>query len=248
MRLDIFPTAPGPEILTSWANIFSWVAFTVHDLDGNLLYQFWHDGGAGRGATQWLSEPGLLVVPAAYCTHEPWRISKHLPENCISVPVVFAIRPVLGQIDNELLAVPERAEWSALSVGRDTAVGPRRSAEWYKFVWPLHRDYVLVHTAHRMRPALLTDNNSSALISLNMMTSGERPPVGCFWIINERGDTIAEGEGGDPYRKARDFHGEPLPPPEQYRLVDLDTLLADPFGEIAFGTATDAPAPPLASE
>jgi hypothetical protein len=190
-----------------------------------------------------------------YCTHRPWLISPELPREVEAVPVVFALRPRLGQIERKLISVPELDEWRDKSEGRDTSKGPRAQPEWYKFVWPLHREYRVSAAALNVRTSrrlAAQAHGAAAYVQLRFLTEAGADLGGLHWEINQHGTAIPDSfVVSDPYVQSRDAHKLSLPAPDQFRLVDLEEMLADPFGEIAYGTAADSLAsqpPPTASQ
>jgi len=243
--LDVFSENPGPELVTLWTHrMFSWGAMRIYDLDGCLLYQFWHDGYLEKGHVQWLRQAGLLIVASEYCTHDAWNvIANELPPSISSLPVVFAMRPRYNEVNLELISVPETEALVAIeSLGRDTTTGPRPAPVWYKFVWPLDRNYV-IHALKIRRdkeriPLPQTIAGVTGRVWIGVWRGDGTELNGCFWTIDSNGDSLGKGEASDEYRRTRDA-GAQLPAADRFRLVDLKTLIADPFGDMTNSTQSE---------
>ncbi len=93
---DIFPGVPGDEIVVTFVHtVYSLCAVVVIDMDGQLLYLAWHDGGPA--GVHWMPEERLLIMGAENA-HAYWRERGF---NGIDTPyprVLLALRPRLGHI------------------------------------------------------------------------------------------------------------------------------------------------------
>jgi len=93
---DIFPDQPGDEIVAI-STFADWgqTCVRVLNLQGKLLYRFWHDGAVDN--CYWMAEPGLLVCLA--CDGLATWEQRHHPEVEYLYPIVlFAMPPTPGQV------------------------------------------------------------------------------------------------------------------------------------------------------
>ncbi len=240
---QVVDDTPEPEIISFWAHHYSLRAVRIYDLDGHLLYQIWHDGSVGSRSVRYHAPSGLLVCGGSYTTHDPWDIAPGVPPNSYDLPMVFAIKPRLGFITNRLMDVPETPALIAKRLARypPEAFADRYAPVWYKFVWPLHRAFrVQVKAVGRGEYHRQQSGRALGDISVDVLDTSDRSYSGFSWVIDRAGASIpGTHSAGDIYRRAMATSGLALPVPEQHRLVDLETLLADPFGDLAYGTAPD---------
>ncbi len=145
---DFFPNhpqQPAPEVIVCFAhNRASQGCARIYDLSGELLYEFWHDGGIR--SIQWMSEAGLLVL-AGENQEAFWTPDGQLKSTITRASILMAVRPVFHGIlrDRYLPLAPSggaadafvpawsltlvyRGEPVPWSVDVGPAVAPHRSA------------------------------------------------------------------------------------------------------------------------
>lgn len=118
--LDVFPDAehPGDEIVAYFMHEpGSQGVLRIYNLNGDLLFQAWQDGGLG--AARYLPASRRLVFVGHKGDKDKTEYGVELMENHPNV--VFAIEPRPGQITHAWIH-PIQPEWST-------------EAEWYKPVW-----------------------------------------------------------------------------------------------------------------
>lgn len=116
---DVFPDRPGNELVVSHLlGIYSQYAIRIYDLELNLLYQVWQDGGAKSFC--WLPDAGLLVCLGA---DERFKAGIAPFFKLKQTEVVFALRPEVGSISNEYIQTQARG----------LAINP----VWFKYIHPM---------------------------------------------------------------------------------------------------------------
>ncbi|MCZ6735837.1 MAG: hypothetical protein O7C65_08615, partial [Planctomycetota bacterium] len=204
---DVFPGPkhPGLEVIADYQHgPGSACAVRIYDLNGELLYQIWHDGSLGRG--YWMSEPGLLVL-CGLNSEAYWAERGH-PEVKEAHPIVlFALRPQLGHIATRM---------TTPSLGGNTA-----TLAWYKCLMPprssdLFRNGEVTAPLPRHDPAYLV--RFGATLATN-------PPAGRLsWVLEQTGAEVpGTRQTTDPWKLDPE-----APDPDIFYLGDLPPIISTP--------------------
>ena len=203
---DVFPDSPGDEITVIHAHMpHSPRLIRVHalDEDGTLLYEVWHDGYINR--PYWMPGPGLLVF-SGLNSEASWAERGHEGLAPTEGPmIVFAIRPVCGEIIKDWVHTP----------------GGKGSFEpvWYRCVLPAkcsHFIHDLAEGLRLVRPDEVDDPDSHVRLYL----FGDEPPfVDLHLLLDERGVEVDRFKG-DRFEKV-----EGQPGPDDIHLGDLPPIV-----------------------
>lgn len=120
---DVFADSPGDELIVIHRNSsFSPNAIRVYSMDGEVLYQVWHDGVIMN--SRWLPEAGLLVLCGLNGEGPITRRDAKIGQDVGGQPVVvFALRPEFGN---------KSQEWIRTAGGGGTF-----EPAWYRCLRPL---------------------------------------------------------------------------------------------------------------
>jgi len=137
-KMDVFDQVDGPEIIAVHvASDWSPRCIRIYDLDGNVLFQTWHDGSVY--VRYWMADARLLI-----CTGDNSEVPWHCREGGSQVKtpsprVVFAIRPILGYIDDEFMSTNSNDDSRFSPAWYRCLLPPREGtddARWGPFIMP----------------------------------------------------------------------------------------------------------------
>jgi serine/threonine protein kinase len=224
--LDVFEDDCGPEIIVNYKSPASQSIVRIHNLRGELLYEFWSDGEVS--SCHWLAEAGVLVFGGddGYATYLERRYVQrggHSPQP----QVVFALRPERGKpyygfVQKEWRDDPDRAEWA----------GPEPL--WYLCLAPADvvNGPMVSFRAHVGAPQFTGPHGRR--FSVSASTGADGGGVGVTWDADEFGNEIpgtryAVDSYKDNLRLADGDPGKlPLPDPSVFRLEPLQAVGHDP--------------------
>ncbi|MEP0845945.1 MAG: hypothetical protein HRF50_03880, partial [Phycisphaerae bacterium] len=210
---DIFPGAasPGHEIIVTVQGMpLSANVIRIHNLNGDLLYQIWQDGGVHQ--VYWMKDAGLLVClganGVAYWEHRGQRSSRRCPND--HPQVVFAIRPKLGFITDDCLRETPRAGDDADPL----------HPEWCYCIWPPDfHDWIEPgdSLSVMLEDPAIGERGRVVGIGINV---NEVHKLGISWMLDEHGQLVPGGRvvGGNPAAAGDElpdlsmFDLRPLPP------------------------------------
>jgi tRNA A-37 threonylcarbamoyl transferase component Bud32 len=134
---DVFPDAPGLEIVASYVNAESHCAVRVYDLRGEVLFQVWHHGGIR--ASLWLAPSSTLIL--AGLNAEAFWSRRGLPdhEDGLHPEVLVAIRPQFGHRLTDWIRTGD--QWGSFS------------PEWYQALLPTDQGNTLAINELRLTRA-----------------------------------------------------------------------------------------------
>jgi hypothetical protein len=102
------------------------------------------------------------------------------------------------------------------------------------FTWPLSREYRAISS---VREPQKPKRNADVEVSMGFHTAGGSI-ARASWGISSMGEGVpGTNSEDDPYRREREAHPGLIHDPTKYRLVTLDELIADPFGDESDGVA-----------
>ncbi len=165
---DIFPERPGPEIVATFTQSNQPAALRVYNLNGEVLYEFWHHGSIGDLA--WLSVPRQIVVYGSNNEATWSQLGLEGPKDIHQPTALFAMRPELG-------------------VRLGVINGPHKSADaepaWYRYFWPPRlREFVTITL--RELPSDASQIGAVAELGLDALDN----EGGVWWVVNDRGDVV----------------------------------------------------------
>jgi hypothetical protein len=213
---DIFPDAPGQELVVLYSHDFSRRAVRIYDLAGRILYQVWHDGGIT--SFYWLSEAKVLVC-ASEDARKYWR-DLGFPSAPLDLGptigryplVVFAIRPQIVEKIEPTILDPTPGN------------GPH-DAVWFKYLLPADERNV----ARRVwvkPPRPQYDARRHAQVCVQVGDPSFRAHV--YWMVDAAGEEIAGSRFvGDGYN----MHRDELPDPEVFHLGPLPPIVTETMGD-----------------
>ncbi len=197
---DIFPNCRGAELVVAFAHRFSRRSLRIYGLDGEVLYEAWHDGHIE--SAEWLKNPGLLVLSGDNAeVYWEGRGVKGLDNAHPSV--VFAIRPEFGRRHRAYI----RSEQSAESV----------EAVWYKGVLPPQASDLF--EMPRVRPQVPKEFRDGYHFTVGMRYRADAR-FAFNWVVNSAGEVVSADQD-DAY--SRD---STLPSLESFRLDTLPPILS----------------------
>ncbi len=199
--VDIFPEYPGQEIVVSFKHSpKSPTVIRIYDLQGELLFQLWQDGGVS--SSYWMSDAELLVFSALDA--QVYWDERGFPEVQASHPlVVLGVKPRAGYIAHDWIA----------NMGPDNEIVP-----WYNCILPpeasdLFSERILRHP--------LSSEEPGRHVRLHLRLS-EMYSAGMSWLIDEHGKEVPDARVlSDPYKRSMDT----LPPPKKFYLGDLPPII-----------------------
>ncbi len=198
--IDVFPEYPGQEIVVAFKHgPYSAGVIRIYDLEGELLFQLWQDGGVN--SSYWMSDAEVLVF-SGLDARAYWD-ERGFPEVQAAHPmVVFGVKPRAGHIAHEWIA----------TTGQDDEIVP-----WYKCILPPDASDLF---ARRELPRPLASDEPGRHVRLDLPS---REVYGALisWLIDEHGivDPAARIVS-DTYKRALDT----LPPPDRFYLGELPPI------------------------
>ncbi len=200
--LDIFPERDGDEIVVVYNHYWSRRVIHIYSLNGELLYQVWHDGDAVESF--WMADPELLVFAGTNAIVQ-WRQRGHPEVNAFYPHVVWAIHPELGGVHSKYICT-------------DDAVDCIEPA-WYKCLLPGSSSDTLA-TVKLRTPERRFQDGAHCNISCYYRHPAGNNTIVAGWVIDEHGEHVDESwHWSDGYTKFKDklvqienFHLGPLPP------------------------------------
>ena len=222
---DYFPNRPGLEIMALHVhNEGSLTTVQIYDLQGQLLYQFWHDGILR--ACYWMSGPGMLVLAGlnseGYPNHWGWASRDPDASSDPTHPrVLFALRLREGSISRQVLIADEAVDSTSNEVA------------WYRCLprTDLPRNQWGIYRLDSV--ASLDPFRVSVSVLVGSPLDGEH----VSWVIDHRCQEVTGSRGpSDAYRTAWRT-GEIIQPPEYWQLQKLPPLL-DPAQLLDAGPET----------
>ncbi len=201
---DVFPDPdhPGEEVVVVFGNEFSCRVICVCSLEGELLYQVWHNGAVLP--PYWMSNAGLLLFAGDY-----GGLTRSKP----NPKVVFALRPEVGHINNKNFMPPEP--------GSDAC-----SAVWYKCLY-LGKAAATNEDISGPLLAAPFSRDPGRFVHLAYSVEG-RPGASVGWTIDESGDEVpASRLVNDAYRQHQmlpDGDPEKLPDPKLLKLGPMPPI------------------------
>jgi hypothetical protein len=209
LAADVFPQIEGKELVVMHGlGPYSQRALRVYDLEGNLLYQLWQDGGIV--SFSWFPERRRLI-----CLAMDEAEKQHAME-ILRAPAlfyaVFAVEPKLGVISNEFMIPAQRG-------------GPNDPV-WYHYLSPPR--YQFEYQAELRGPKEATFG-AEAQINISFEPDGS-PNVGFAIPIDEHGKEILpsineRGEDPGDFRVRSDLYLQSVavglvPPDGSFKLSD----------------------------
>lgn len=204
--VNVFPEHPGDELVVISAHVFSRRAIQIYGLDGELLYQIWHDGCGGNSANVfWMERAGLLVLSGVDASAYWWE--RGHPEVGRSYPyVVFAICPELGVILTDYLK----------NLPGEGPLDP----VWYNCLLPPSSTDVFDRLQLRMpQLAMLRDGEHVRLAAAYRQAPGAQ----ASWFLDEKGNLL---RGVHVYSDEVNRHPD-LPRMEDFYFGDLPPIVPD---------------------
>jgi len=216
LAADVFTEVEGKELVVAHTlGSYSQHALRIYDLDGELLYQVWQDGGIHD--LRWLREYRRLVC---FGTDEALKLraQETLKEFPQPPYAAFAIDPTIGAKTNEIME-PNR-------------IGGPYDPVWYRYLHPLpKRD--LDYEARMERPAGAS-HGAVAQIVIYFENAGRSGP-GFSIPIDANGEEIlptSDMRGVQPadYRVRSDPYRQlvadgKLPPDDVFKLSDEPPMI-----------------------
>jgi serine/threonine protein kinase len=201
--IDLFDDPPGPEIITSYHHAPSSAAvIRILDLEGRLLYEFWHDGGVHR--PYWMYSAGQLVFVGL--NSEVYWDRRGYPNITEAHPtVVFAVRPQLGH---------RGSTWTTPTPGGSTA-----TLAWYRCLLPAESSDFF--GGERQVSVPPPGHDPGRLVQLGVYLEKSRRKGGILLLIDETGTETAR-RTGDGWKRNPD-----APPLTMFSLGDLPPILPD---------------------
>ena len=198
--VDVFPEYPGPEIVVAFKHgPYSAGVIRIYDLEGELLFQLWQDGGVN--SSYWMSDAKLLVF-SGLDARAYWD-ERGFPEVQAAHPsVVFGVKPRAGYIAHEWIA----------PTGPDDEI-----VSWYKCILPPEAsDFFGLRILSR--PLASDDPGRHVRLHLPIR---EMDGAGINWLIDEHGKEVPDVRVlTDRYKRSMDQ----LPPPKKFYLGDLPPI------------------------
>jgi serine/threonine protein kinase len=196
---DVFPERPGREIIAIHKDgPYSPVALRIYDLNGELLYQIWHDGVLNPPC--WLAEERLLVM-AGLGQEKLWP-ARGYPAVNNPLLVAFAVRPRAGHLGRA---------WTGDSEDADTA-----TLAWYKCVLPpAYSDtfsWAEVTAPH-------AGEDASRFLRFGVALRGD-DTAAISWLMTGSGDLVPGSEVPTDSYKRHQKQGR-APAPELVKLGEL---------------------------
>ncbi len=221
--LDIFPGPdhPGPEIVAYHQhNPGSQGALRIWNLNGEVLFHVWQDGGIGDVC--WMPEAGLLVCIALKGDMDDaeygWKLTRNHPH------VIFAIRPKPGDISRGWIH-PNPPGTKPRFKG-DAWMGEWYMPVWYKLScpveWPAGRRYDAWFSDRNLLPPQYSAGDYAHLmIEFPSIMVTQQGLYNIEAIIDKLG-VISKIKQGDPARLA--YRADPsLPNPDDFKLLTWDS-------------------------
>ena len=208
---DIFTERPGIEVLTvDGHTVFSPNVIRIWSIDGELLYQVWHDGGLGE--PRWISQWGQIVV-AGLNSENNWAGRGF--DGAVRQPypmIVMGLKPQLGRTEPEWIRTPG---------GLGTRV-----PEWYRALQPPQ----VIEQFARFGLALdvyqvSADQAATAPTLCSVDVHGAREGAWMRYFIDEKGRVVSRVTTA-MFETSRIERG--LPAAEDLILGDLLPLVIDP--------------------
>ena len=202
---NIFQDRPGAEIVVVFYHSpFSPRVLRIYDLEGELLYQVWHDGTVTPGS--WLREEGLMIL-AGDNKEATW------PERGVDdvqgyPTVVFALRPRVGHIIRSWMPTSPPFDESSTVV-------------WYKCLLPPNQ--ARLFEGPFIEPPFEIDNDQRG-VRLSIRLSSDREASVISWLIDSTGSLVTDSASpGDMYRL-----NDAAPDPGIFYLGDLPPIVSTP--------------------
>jgi serine/threonine protein kinase len=202
--LDLFPDAPGPEILVIYQhNPNSPAVLRVYDTGGRVLYQACHDGSIN--SIVWLEEARRLLC-LAHNSEVYWPARGYDGLKAPHPRVIFALELVAGHKGDRLIGT---------APDRDMSI-----TAWYRCLLP-------PDVMEYFRKMELTESATSggSVAQLNLQLA-ENEDAWLSWQID------AEGREVPGSRSTNDGYelSDSAPDPDAARLGDLPPIIAGPAG------------------
>lgn len=211
--LDVFPENenPGPEIIAFHQHHpGSQGALRIYNLNGDVLFQAWQDGGVFD--VHWMEIARLLLCAAIKADEDTHVMNLKLPGN--HPRVLFALRPRIGDV-SEGWIYPYRPEhWN----------GQWHRPVWYKLPCPLvMADAGKVAMAFDKLSAIISSNGFADRVQLRIEFRGLITSLGTpynFTVLLDQ-DGVIQGPQtqDDPSRSARSAV-KSFPDPDAFELLD----------------------------
>ncbi len=204
---DVFPDLPGREVVAVYGHCErSPRVLRIYNLNGDVLYQVWHDGSMGQ--CYWMADAGLLVFAGDY--HGLYH-DRHgnLVGDKVSALVVFAVR---------LQADVIFTEWMSTTPGHDP-----RSPAWYLRLMPEVASENVWRIQLRSPPP---PNAPGASVWCTLILT-DPVSASVAWAIDQSGHEITPTRSPDDAYKinlAEHPPGDPqrLPGPNEFELVPFE--------------------------
>lgn len=214
---------PGPEIVAFHQHTGgSQGAICIWNLNGELLFRVWLDGGLGDVA--WLPEKRILVCVAMKgdrdCIDYGWKTTRNHPS------VVFAIRPQPGEITDGWIMPYAPAEHPRFE-------GDRWRGNWYRPLWykiacPVEwtgiSTYLLFFSpAYALGPEFSGGRHVQIRVLFQnrrrLLNDGSMYYFQFVIVADDSGEIVQRGLGGDANRLELQSNKH-LPNPKDFELVD----------------------------
>ncbi|HPF38961.1 MAG TPA: serine/threonine-protein kinase [Phycisphaerae bacterium] len=220
---DIFPDEehPGEEIVINHMhNPGSQGTLSIYNLNGEILFQVWQDGGIEEA--YWLEEPQLLVCVAIKGDKDDYEEGLSLKGN--HPHILFAIRPELDLISNAWIhPYPPNSH--------PRFEGDAWNGDWYRPVWyklPCPIGWADEGEAELRLDSPIDPLRSQSVFVLKVFFDEQlsnKSPYLTEFEINSQGEIISRMIGGDLARKALRENPN-LPQPEDLRLLEWNAEVA----------------------
>ena len=208
MIVDVFPESVGPEVVTVYTyNPGSAAVVRVLDLQGEVLYEIWHDGAIADAA--WLPGTRQIVV-IAWNSEVFWSQRGYSDLIRPNPTIVFAARPRIGHVSKRPVST---------SLGGDLA-----TIDYYRCLLPVDAmEWIELIAFSEVHPG--DDSSSGVRIDLRLR---DDPTTGLSFLVNEMGSIVPKSHVPDDlYRLARG-RNPVLPDPTSFYLGDLPPIVSTP--------------------
>jgi hypothetical protein len=201
--LDIFPDRPGTEIVAIHAHgPYSARVLRIYDLNGDLLYQLWHDGDLHPPL--WMPGRRMLLLGGR---NQRARWHERGQGEYRSYPLIlFAVRPAVGRISNSWVS--------------PTATGADETLVWYQCFLPA------AGSDRFQDPSLLPPmpGDDPAGVLRFRLRLGRNPQATVSWLVDDRGNIMPETWIADDTYNPERAQDNPAPDPAIFRLGSLPAI------------------------
>ncbi len=211
--IDVFPgdDHPGDEIVVFFQHDpGSQGVLRIYNLNGDLLFQAWQDGGFDDA--YWLSQSRRLVLSAIKGDKDGFEYGLRLEQN--HPKILLAIQPSAGEITNAWIN-PHAPDW-----------GP---ADWYQPVWcrmpcPIEFNgnngfYNVLNTPTESIGERAGDEFVGLQVLSDAFPELSGVPIGFSVVFNEHGDIVSKQLSGDQMRNFMRENPGKLPDPGRFELL-----------------------------